>query len=114
MASGVRRSEFFVSSLVLVHNACERIPAVRISIGWPSRRHGGHLILNLGVESTSEFDHYRLRVRIPSIRYKILEFIEVIVDRARLLEVSCGFEMIDGSRVDMRWTEFAFEFDTES
>jgi len=92
----VGRSEGFIGGSVLVNGPGCSVPVCWDHVRRTSRRHGCYSILNLSVKSSTGFHHYGLWIRVTSFRDKVLEFIEVFIHRATLLEISCGFQSVDG------------------
>jgi len=43
-----------------------------------------------------EFHHYGLQIGVTGFCDKVLEFIKVFIHRVTLLEISCGFQLVDG------------------
>ena len=94
--SSVGRSESFIGGSVLVNGPSCSVPVCWNHVGGTSRRHGCYSILNLSVKSSTEFHHYGLQIGVTGFRDKVLEFVEVFIHRATLLEISCGFQSVDG------------------
>jgi len=92
----VGRLEGFISGLVLVNGPGCSVPVCWNRVGRTSRRHGCYSILNLSVKSSMEFHHYGLWIGVTSFRDKVLEFIKVFIHRATLLEIVCGFQLVNG------------------
>jgi len=92
----VGRPKSFIGGSVLVNGPGCSVPVCWNYVGRTSRRHGCYSILNLSVKSSMEFHHYGLRIGVTGFRDKVLEFIEVFIHRATLLEISCGFQLVDG------------------
>ena len=92
----VGRSESFIGGSVLVNSPGCSVPVHWNHVGRTSRRHGCYSILNLSVKSLTEFHHYGLWIRVTGFHDKVLEFIKVFIHRATLLEISCGFQSVDG------------------
>jgi len=59
------------------------------------------------------FHHYGLRIGVTGFHDEVLEFIKVFIHRATLLEVGCGFQLVDGCRVCIDWTKLPFELISE-
>jgi len=94
--SSVGRLEGFVGGSVLVNGPGCSVPVRWNHVGGTSRRHGCYSILNLSVKSSTEFHHYNLWIGVPGFCDKVLELIKVFIHRATLLEISCGFQLVDG------------------
>jgi len=109
----VGRPESFISGSVLVNGPCCSVPVCWNHVRRTSRRHGCYSILNLSVKSLTEFHHYGLRIRVTSFHDKVLEFIEVFIHRATLLEIGCGFQLVDGCWFCIDWTKLPFELVSE-
>jgi len=92
----VGRSEGFIGGSVLVNSPGCSVPVRRNHVGGMSRGHGCYSILNLSVKSSTEFHHYGLRIGVTGFHDKVLEFIKVFIYGATLLEISCGFQSVDG------------------
>jgi len=92
----VGRSEGFIGGSVLVNGPGCSVPVCWNHVGGMSRRHGCYSILNLSVKSSTEFHHYGLRIGVTGFCDKVLEFVEVFIHGATLLEISCGFQSVDG------------------
>ena len=92
----VGRSECFIGGSVLVNGPGCSVPVCRNHVGRTSRRHGCYSILDLSVESSTEFHHYSLWIGVARFCDKVLEFIEVLINGATLLEIGCGFQLVDG------------------
>jgi len=60
-----------------------------------------------------EFHHYGLWIGVTDFHDKVLEFIEVFIHRVTLLEISCGFQSVDGCWVCIDWTKLSFELISE-
>jgi len=94
--SSIGRSESFIGGSVLVNGPGYSVPVCWNHVGRTSRRHGCYSILNLSVKSSMEFHHYGLWIGVTSFCDKVLEFIEVFIHGATLLEIGCGFQSVDG------------------
>ena len=88
--SSVGRLESFIGGSVLVNGPGCSVPVHLNHVEGMSRRHGCYGILNLSVKSSTEFHHYGLWIGVTGFCDKVLEFIEVFIHRATLLEISCG------------------------
>jgi len=105
----VGRLESFIGGLVLVNGPGCSVAVCWNHVGGTSRRHGCYSILNLSVKSLMEFHHYGLRIGVTGFRDKVLEFIEVFIHGATLLEIGCRFQSVDGCWVCIDWTKLPFE-----
>ena len=92
----VGRPEGLIGGMVLVNGPGCSVPVCRNHVGRTSRRHGCYSILNLRVKSLMEFHHYGLWIGVTGFPDKVLEFIKVFIHGATLLEISHGFQPVDG------------------
>ena len=82
------RDECFICHSVLVHRSCHLVPLTWRSAG----SYRGHGILDLRIKASEKFDHYGLGVGISRLGDEVLEFINVVIKQASLLEVGRGLE----------------------
>ena len=92
----VGKLEGIIGGSFLVNGPGCSIPVSQNHVRRMSRRHGGYSVLNLRVKSSTEFHHYGLWIGVAGFHDKVLEFIEVFIHRVTLLEISCGFQLVDG------------------
>jgi len=76
---------------VLVNGPGCSVPVCWNHVRRMSRRHGCYSILNLSVESSTEFHYYSLWIGVAGFHDKVLEFIKVLINGVTLLEIGCGF-----------------------
>ena len=108
----VGRLEGFIGGLVLVNGPGCSVPVCWNHVRRTSRRHGCYSILNLSVKSSMGIHHYGLWIGVTGFHDEVLEFIEVFIHRATLLEVGCGFQLV-GCRVCIDWTKLPFELTSQ-
>jgi len=94
--SSIGRLEGFIGGSVLVNGPGCSVSVCQNHIGRTFRRHGCYSILNLSVKSSMEFHHYGLRIGVTGFHDKVLKFIKVFIYGVTLLEISCGFQSVDG------------------
>ena len=58
-------------------------------------------------------NNYGLQIRVTGFCDKVLEFIKVFIYGATLLEISCGFQSVDGRWVCIDWTKLPLELVSE-
>jgi len=92
----IGRLEGFIGGSFLVNGPACSVPVCWNHVRRTSRRHGCYGVLNLRVKSSMEFHHYGLWIGVTGFCDKVLEFIKVFIHGVTLLEISCGFQSVDG------------------
>jgi len=83
----VRDVESLVCCTVLVYPDCEKEPGFQVCIGRPSKCHPCESRQDSAVKASVELDYNGFRVGVSGIVNKVVELVEVIVDRPFALEV---------------------------
>src|ERR1700761_4265362 len=101
--------ERLVGSFIFVDGSSSPIPPSSVCVRWPPISHSGNRVLDLGVESLTEFDDNRFCVGITRLYNKVYKLVEVSIHQMVPLEVSGRLESVDGRRFRVSWTKFLLE-----
>ena len=106
----VGQFECFVGSVILVDIFCHFIPIFRRGIRRTSIGHHSNGVLDLPVQSFSEFHYSGFGVCIPCFCYQFYKLIQVVVNGPGLLVIIGRLQFIDGCDISMSQAEVLLEF----
>src|ERR1700761_2169047 len=101
--------ERLVGSFIFVDGSSSPIPPSSVCVRWPPISHSGNRVLDLGVESLTEFDDNCFCVGITCLHNKVYNLVEVSIHRTVPLEVSGRLESVDGCRFRVSRAKFLLE-----
>ena len=106
----VGQFERLIGSAILVNIFCCFIPIFQRGIGRMSIGHRSDGVLDLWVQTFSEFHHSGFGVCIPHFCYQIYKLVQVVVNRPGLLVITGRLQFIDGCDIRVSRAEVLLEF----
>jgi len=93
----------------LVNPLCCSVPHVGISVGRSSVWHGGNLVLDAQLETSSKLHHQCLGICVTHVGDQGLEVVQIVIHHPTSLVVGGSFQSVDHVCFRIYWEEVKSE-----